>query len=210
MGWLRRLGGARTPGHGADEPEEPEREPLPSVERTSPGIAALLEGLHPDGRHTLLDIGPASERNLRRFGRFARRIRFADLLTGSRVGQPWAAALESVPRHPTHAYDVILAWNLLDRMGREERIPVVARLVELTKPGARLYLVTSMSDEPTAYPLRFSLLDDDRVLQEAVGAPEPSWPTLLPAEVERLLLPFRVEHAFTLRHSLREYVAVHR
>jgi hypothetical protein len=48
----------------------------------------------------------------------------------------------------------------------------------------------------------------DRVSVQVVGPPEAAQPALLPAPVERLLRPFTIMHAFTLRSGLREYVAV--
>jgi hypothetical protein len=48
----------------------------------------------------------------------------------------------------------------------------------------------------------------DRVVQQPLGDPVPAGPELLPAEVERLVRPFQVIHAFTLRPAYREYVAV--
>jgi hypothetical protein len=38
----------------------------------------------------------------------------------------------------------------------------------------------------------------------------PARDPLLPAQVERLLAPFEVAHAFTLKSRLREYVVVRR
>ena len=104
----------------------------------------------------------------------------------------------------------MLAWNLLDHLAPEERPPLVDRLTQLTAPGARLYVVVDGSREPNTRPLRFTLLDADRVCQQAVGPPHPAQPQLLPAEVERLLAPFRVVRAFTLRLGLREYLAIRR
>jgi len=85
---------------------------------------------------------------------------------------------------------------------------VIARLAEITAPDARLYIVVDASGESMTQPQRYTLLDVDRITQRAVGRPEPAQRQLLPAQVERLLAPFEVVHAFTLRLGLREYVAV--
>ena len=198
MDWLRRI--RRT-----SSPEE--TVPAP-IERAAPGIAALFAGLIEDGSHAVLDFGAASEASLRLYSGFARRIRFADLLTEPPHGEAWAEALQALPPRPNQPYDLVLVWNLLDRLTPEERPPLVERLTQLTAPGARLYLVVDASSEPNTQPIRFTLLTMDRVCQEAVGPPHPPQPQLLPAEVERLLEPFRVAHGFTLRHGLREYVAI--
>ncbi|MCK5651330.1 MAG: hypothetical protein KAJ42_08135 [Gemmatimonadetes bacterium] len=198
MNWLRRT--RPTPA--------PEETPQAPTERAAPGIAALFAELSEDGSHAVLDFGAAAETSLRLYSRFARRIRFADLLTDPPHGEAWAAALRALPPHPDQPYDLVLAWNLLDRLAPEERPPLVERLTQLTTPGARLYVVVDASGEPNTQPVRFTLLDVDRVCQQAVGPPHPPQPQLLPAEVERLLAPFRVMHGFTLKLGLREYVAV--
>lgn len=200
MDWLRRTRRTSPPEAG-----ESVQAPL---ERAAPGVAALFAGLREDGSHAVLDFGSATETNLRLYSGFARRIRFAGLLTDPPHGEAWAAALGALPPHPEQPYDLVLVWNLLDRLAPEERPLLVERLVQLTAPGARLYLVVDASSEPNTRPVRFTLLDFDRVRQEAVGPPHPPQPQLLPAEVERLLEPFRVAHGFTLRHNLREYVAI--
>ena len=89
-------------------------------------------------------------------------------------------------------------------------VVLVQRLVDLTAVGARLYVLVDGSGEATPRPLAFSLLSTDRVSQEPVGPPHPAYPQLLPAAVERLLRPFEVVQAFTLRGGWREYLAIRR
>lgn len=209
LGWLR-----HTPARGLrlrrGEPEEAPEPLPPPLERTAPGVAALFDGLCPDGGHTVLDLGPGARSHLDLYGSFARRIRFADFLTDPPRGPEWAEALQALPPPPQRPYDIVLAWNLLDRIWPEARPPLIERLAELTGPGARLYAVVDTSGERTAPPLRFTLLALDRLRQEAVGPRRPIHEPLLPAQVEKLLRPFEVVRAFTLRDGLREYFAVKR
>jgi len=178
------------------------------VERAAPGIAELFAGLREDQSYSVLDLGPASESHLRLYGGFACHVRFADLLTKPPVGKAWPDALASLPPHPHRGYDFILLWNLLDRIGPEEASSLVETLVGHTAPGARIYAVVDASEETTTRPLRFTLKTLDRVAQQAVGPPEAARRQLLPAQMERLLAPFEVDRAFTLRLKQREYVAV--
>jgi len=200
--WLRSFG--RT-----SEPEPQETAPGP-VERSTPGIAALLEGVAQDRSHAVLDLGPATESSLGVYSRFAQRIRFADLLAGAGSSGVCATALRAVPLQPERPYDLVFAWDLLDRLFPEERKRLMTRLAELSSADARLHLMTESSGKPTTQPLRFSLVDVDRMRYEPAGPARPARPELLPAEVERLLVPFEVVRAFTLKVGLREYVAVRR
>lgn len=205
MGWLGRGRGKRS--RDADQ-EEPGEQPAEPRVRASPGVAALFEGVKEDGNHTVLDFGTASETHLRLYGRYARQIRFAGLVPTLAHGEPFARALEAMPPNRAQPYDLVLAWDVLDRLLVEERPLLIDRLAELTAPGARLYALVRTSSEITTRPMRFTLMGIDRVAEEVVGPPELAGRGLLPAEVERVLDPFRILHAFTLRSGMREYVAV--
>lgn len=205
MSWLRRMG--RDPSPPGPPPEEPVQE---HVERASPGIAALLDGLSEDRSHAVLDLGPAADSSLRVYSRFARRIRFADLFDAAQSHDLWVDALNALPEQPERPYDLVFIWNLLDHVSPEERPRLVARLAALTAEDARLYVVVEGSGDGPSSPLRFSLVDVDRMRYEPGTAAPPPWPPLLPAEVDRLLAPFQVVRAFTSKVGLREYVAMRR
>lgn len=202
MGWLRR--GDRSRGSSDDGPDgEPFSEP---VERSVPGVAALLDEVGESGSHAVLDLGPAVSANLDVYGRFAGAVRFADLLdVRSRAGL--RSALEEIPARPDRPYDLVFAWDTLDRLYPPERPLLMERLVEVTSPDARLHAVFRASDTGATPPLRFVLLDTDRVRCEPAGPKRSAGPRLLPTEVEELLGPFEVIKGFTLRGQLREYVA---
>lgn len=120
------------------------------------------------------------------------------------------AALASIPPHAHRSYDLILGWNLLDRVAPDTRPRVIHRLLELCDPAARMHLLAEMPGEGARQPLRFGQAEVDRLWYEPVGDPVPAWPPLLPAEVERLVEPFQVARAFTTRVGFREYVLVRR
>lgn len=158
----------------------------------------------------MLDFGTATEAHLRLYSGYARQIRFAGLVPTPPHGEGFSRALDRMPPNRAEPYDMVLAWDILDRLIPEERPILIERLAQLTAPGARLYTVVRASGEATLRPTRFMLVDLDRVAQEVVGPPEAAGHELLPAEVERALAPFRVSHAFTLRAGWREYVAMKR
>lgn len=201
MGWLRRGGRSSRPSD--ERSDEPFDEP---VERSTPGVAALLDGIDEDGSHAVLDLGPSVDANFRLYGRFASNIRFADLLS-VRSRQGLSAALETIPPQPDPPYDLIFAWDTLDRLFPPERPRLMERLAGVSAGDARLHAVFRASDEATTPPLRFVLLGLDRMRCEPTGPPRSPGPRLLPTEVEELLGPFSVIRGFTLRGQLREYVA---
>jgi hypothetical protein len=217
MDWLRRIGGS-----ASSAPPESEETTPGAVEGAAPGIAALFDGVEEDGTHSVLDLGPATDSKLRVYGRFARRMRFVDLLAAAtpqtlrgipplESGTPengWAGAMGALEAQEDRPYDLIFAWDILDRIPPEERPRLVERLAAVGAANARLHVVVEASERPTAHPLRFTLLGVDRIRYEAVGPARPSRPRIHSAEVERLLAPFQVVRAFTLKVGLREYVAI--
>ena len=203
MDWLR---GSGRPASTAAAPSEPVAAPL---EGAAPGVAALVDGVSQDRSHAVLDLGPALNANLAVYSRFARWVRFADVLGDSGWARAGVAvgSLGSIPAQPEHPYDLVFAWDALDRLFPEDRLRLVEGLAGVTAPGARMHLI-ARADDALARPLRFTLVDLNRIRYEPMaGAPLPK-PRLLPAELMKLLAPFRVLHAFTLRSGLREYVAM--
>ncbi len=205
MGWLQRLGIGLAP----PPRERVEREPAPSwTERESAGIREFFRGISPDRSHAVLDLGSASETSLEVFEGLARWVRFGELVGRSGQVEGWKEVLDALPAAGERPYDLVLGWDILDRVRPEERPHLIRRLAEITAPEARLHLVVDASERAATRPLRFTLVGRDRMRLETVGPPRANWPPLLPAEVERILPPFRVVRAFTSKAGFREYVTV--
>lgn len=208
MDWLRRIG--RAPPVDVAESTEPEPEP---VEGSAPGVAALLKGVSEDRSHAVIDLGPASGASLGVYSRYARWVRFADLL-----GEAWrphehgsvAGLLQTMRPHPERPYDLVFAWDILDRLFPSDRPRLVEWLADAAAPDARLHVLVRASEEAPMQPLRFTLLDVDRIRFEPTSTARLPPSRLLPADVTRLLAPLQVVHAFSLKTGFREYVAVRR
>jgi hypothetical protein len=206
VSWLSRIGRGLSREGGAAGATEEVRQP--PGERSAPGIAALFTNLEEDGSHAVLDLGSASESSFRVYSRFARRIRFAGLLEAPQRGETWTEALRLFPDSVEGPFNLLLAWNILDRVPPELRSPVVELMARVALRGARLYVLADASGAGIRHPLSFTLPGLDRVSHQVVGEPYPSGSGLLPAELGRLLEPFEVVQAFTLKDGFREYVAV--
>jgi hypothetical protein len=177
-------------------------------ERPSPGVAALLDGIWDDRTHSVLDLGAASDSGFRLYSRFARRVRFVDLINNEAAAGSRIRESSAIPAQPRSPYDLVFAWDILDRLPPEARPQLVRKLTEVCARDARVHIVVDASETGPTRPLRFTLLDVDRMRCEPSGPPRRERSPILPAEVERILSPFQVIRAFTLRGGLREYVAV--
>lgn len=208
MDWLRQIGRPAA----LDAPASPTPEPE-AVEGAAPGVAALLDGVSEDRTHAVLDLGPATGGSLRVYSRFARWVRFVDLF-----GEGWrpqaqestAGLLKTVLPQPERPYDLVFAWDVLDQLFPGDRPHLVAWLAGVTAPDARLHVIARGSDEAVMRPLRFTLLDTDRIRFEPTSTARLPPSRLVAADVAKVLAPLHVVHAFTLRTGFREYVAVRR
>jgi hypothetical protein len=201
LSWLERIRA------GGDETHEEEDRKTASDERTSPGLASIFESLSADGRHAILDLGSAESRRLQLLGRFARRIRFAELVPEPPRGSDLDAALDRLGPDGRWRYDVVLSWDLLDSLDEQERSRTMRRIEEVTGPGALIFAVVDSGQSVSRRPIRHRLVELDRVAVEPAGPPQPAGAPILPRQVERLLAPFEVEVAVSLRAGFREYVA---
>lgn len=199
MSWLDRFK-TRQVETAADAAEPPPEE------RSAPGLAVLFGALSSDGGHSILDLGGAEGRRLELLGRFARSVRFAEFVPHPPDGADFDAALGRMGERPGEGYDVVLAWNVFDLLDERQRRRLLDRIVEVTRPGARLHAMADSSGAPATQPVRISLTEMDRMVVEPVGPPQPAYRPLLPRQMEDLLHPFRVVSAFTVRGELREYV----
>jgi len=205
--WRRRTG--RAPPIDVPAAVAP---PPDHLEGAAPGVAAVLNGVSEDRSHTALDLGPASDQSLRLYSRFAHWIQFADLL-----GEAWPQARGSAPGllrtvlpPPERLYDLVFAWDILDRLFPDDRPHLVEWLADSTAPDARLHAVVRAAEHAIMTPLRFTLMGVDRIRYDPAGTARLPPSRLLPAEVAKVLAPFHVVHAFTLKTGFCEYVAFRR
>jgi hypothetical protein len=181
------------------------------LESAAPGVAALLADIPEDGSRSVLDLGAAAGPSLETYVRHARHVMFADVLGDSGwagSADPRDALLRTIERRTDRAYDLILGWDTLDRLLPEDRPRLVEWLAAVAAAHARLHVVVR-GGESLDRPLAFRLHGSDRIRYQPVPGSLPGG-RIFPAEVARLLLPFRVIHAYTLRSGLREYVALRR
>lgn len=207
-GWLDRLGrkisSESSSVSGEEEPDELDRS---RITGSTPGVAALLETVEADGSHSVLDLGPAMASSFRLYRRYASRIRFADLFGEWSTGG-WKGSLAAIPVQEDYPYDLILGWDVLDRLPSEGRRELIDTLADLSAPGGGFHTVIHASRSQTIRPLQFGLLDVDRMFYEPASSSQLSRTPILAAELARLVEPFQVTRAFTLKGELREYVAV--
>jgi 2-polyprenyl-3-methyl-5-hydroxy-6-metoxy-1,4-benzoquinol methylase len=191
-------------------------EPQPPLYR-SPTLQALVSRLSSEGAYHILDLGVASGANVEFFSRFSCRLQIADLpealasekLRPLLTADPVAAFRMILPVSWA-PFDVVLAWDVLNYLTREQFDSLAAHVGSLCRPGALVLAFVSTTKEMSSAPLVFKIVDDQTLLlwkQTTAVRPSPRFP---PAEVGRLMSGFAVVQSVVMRHGVQEYLFVRR
>lgn len=172
----------------------------------APGLDLLLTEMPRDRSWRVLDLGPAIADNVAALGPCVAQLYVVDLFRESTGAVP-ASALDALLSGPEGAFDLVLAWDALCYLSPEPAARFVAHLAGLCRRGGRLHALVFAADAMPASPGRYRMLEGGRLRYEPISGDSVGAPQLKPAEVEKLLSGFQVDHAFLLSHGVREYVA---
>ena len=200
------------------KPSPPAPSDEPSREHQSLALPLLLKQLGDGWRRRVLDLGPAIGRNVAFFAELSCRVHIADLqqsLFPSGEARPvlgndeFRAVLRSdLPS--SEAFDVILAWDLLNYL-EEDRIRHLSRhLAECCPSGSLLLALISTRKEIPDRPRRFEILDRDHLAYELDTTLRRQSPQYKEPLLHRCLPEFEVESTFLLRSGIQEYLFARR
>ena len=177
-----------------------------AVKRPAPGISTLLDGVARGRKNlSILDLALGTDAALRVYSKHARWVRFAGIVNEHICS---ARDLLNLPDTPEPPYNLVFAWDLFDRVLPHERPSLAPHLAKVCAPNAGLHMLVSVSAGESYRSVRYSLWDEHHIRREFLGSPGLGRQFLQPAEVERLLAPFRVERGVALQGGMREYVAI--
>ena len=206
---------------------EPER-PRPAAQAAEEGaesaleihrslaLAGLLAELPEESRLSVLDLGPAVGANLEFLSaRYRCRLQVADLWRSAgthRLADPEAdpAALfrELLPLAGGPEIDLVLAWDLLNYLRREQIRALAEHLAPSCRPGGRLFAMVLTGREIPRQPLTYELRAGGELVYRAAGGAIRPGPRYRPAEVDALTPGFTVDRSYLLRHGIQEYLLV--
>jgi hypothetical protein len=187
--------------------------PPPPLHR-SPALKALLEGLDPDSRPLVLDLGATVPANIERLSAVSCRVRVADLPralacepAAVRDAEGADALVERLlPLEPGERFDAVLAWDVLDYLRPREVAALAARLAPACAPGAPLLALVSRRREVPQAPPRYRILDDETLASEGAEEPPRPGPRYGQGELQRLMPGFVVKHSVLLRSGVHEFL----
>lgn len=190
----------------------------PPPSHRSPALKALLEGLAPDCRPLVLDLGPTVPGNIERLSAFSCRVRVADLpraLAGEPEGARDAEGADALferllPLGPGERFDAVLAWDVLDYLRPPEVAALMRRLAAACAPEAPLLALVSRRREVPPAPPRYRILDDETLACDGAAEPPRPGPRYGQGELSRLMPDFAVKHSVLLRSGVHEFLFARR
>lgn len=178
MSWLARFRSSR-PGAApvALEPE-PEPTPAPVIEsHRSPALEEIVAtARRRGGTLAVLDLGAARPSTFLFLEPLCRRLGVADLEAG--LGRGHNAELSNLLPEPDTPWDLVLVWDLLDRLERPVAKRLAKRLESQLAPGAMIHLLASRSAEIDAVAPTIQLADEHTLTIRREGPakrPGPGW-----------------------------------
>ena len=182
-------------------------------------LRALLDGLHPERRPAVLDLGPPLAGNIKFLSGLSCRVRVADLHRSmcaepleSRRADTMPALLERLlPLEPGEQFDAVLAWDVFDYMRVDQVKPLMARLAPRLRPSAQVFVLVSMQAQIPAVALRHRILDRDHITAEKPGRDDDHdvmrpGPRYRQADLGKMMPTLSVRRCYLLRSGIKEYL----
>ncbi len=203
--------GSRDSGKEHGQPAEAN----PDVHR-SLALAALLRDVRRDRKLQVLDLGAAVGSNVEFLSRYDCKLYIEDLYAalgarapagdGEEAGPQFFADFLPLPENVR--LDVVLAWDTFNYLSRRELGYLVAHLRRYCQPGTLIFALISILKQIPAQPIRFRIVDEERLAYELRTAALRPAPRYAPAELTEILSGFRVDRSYLLRHGIQEYLFV--
>lgn len=211
MTWLRRSAALASP---LAAPVTVAPEPSAAVEHSAPGLKEALARLPRSGA-SVLDLGAVSSVNVEFFNRIQARLVVFDLeATLEEAGlweapaklPPWVARVPAALSLRDQRFDLILAWDYSNYLGRE-RWPAVAReLASRLAPHGSLHILVRSGKTMPSRPGRYQLASKETILEESHRYGTIAPPRFGHAEIERLHPGLAAAKSFLDKHGVQEIV----
>ena len=204
--------------------------PWPTFRRTAKSLSSgvvfrtpgleLLAGHIAGSRHSgVLDLGPPCRANVEYLSQFSCVLHIGDI---PRVlaDEPEMAEPEEerdvegiverlVEYDDDIRFDTIFVWDLFDYLDFELSRALMRRVGRHCRTGTLLYLVISNGETIPDAPGRFTIVDEQHLRFERLGAGTRSGMRHSPRGLERIMPEFRLQHSFMLEYQMQDYLFSH-
>ena len=180
-------------------------------------LEKLVPALPDEGGSRVLDLGAANPSNLDFFTRRGGQLTVADfyrsylprraaLNEGAKAG----VFLELLAYDSQTRFDLILAWDLLNYLKKDELTLLMEGLHPYCLPGTMVLAFVATTSHIPASPLLYRVEDARTVLCEVAPGPKRPCPRYLEQDLLKLMPGLTVETRFQLRNGTLEYVFSYR
>jgi hypothetical protein len=187
--------------------------PVAAAGQPCGGLGRAVARAVRDGRPEILVLGPlCGESVVYLAGRGARvhvdDVALPEPIPARRPGDVVEAPPPVRLDHPSGAYDLVLAWELLDFVPPDRLHEFGAEIVRLMRVGGQLVVFAHQkpSSDRAVIP-RYRVLADDMVVREEPGAPAVTRYTHPNREIERAIAGLSVQNIHLQRNQMREILA---
>ena len=196
--WLRKTTPASPPAGPAE----------PTNRFRSPGLAAVVDELErrPSEELALLDLGPASNGNVRYFSGLCSRVYVNDLYAALQGPSRRDAAMQVGSGEESATFDAIIAWDLLNYLDPSELSSVLCRLAILARPRAVLFALVGYRSEIPDRPMLFQIQGDGDLEYEEEGSHRRAAPRHSARDLGLALPGFETLGSYLLQNGYREFV----
>ena len=163
----------------------------------------------------VLDLGRGFGANVEFLSQFSSKIFIEDLYqTLTSIGKPFAGADRVycpvynylLPYHEDTRFDLVLLWNLLDYLDRDDIGRLAAHIARFCRPGTLIYALISTRQKIPGTPTDFKILDKDNLLYQYTTSAQRDCPRYRQVGLLELLRGFGVKRSFLLRNGMQEYL----
>ena len=214
MSWLHR---SADRAHALREPP-PQATPQRAAEYQAAGLKLALEHL-PRPYASVLDLGPPLAANVARFNRLGMRVRLRigdldaaidDLGLREAPLAHWERRLpELLPLREAERFDLVLAWDLPNYIGRDRWPSLVRHLVPRLAPGGAFHVLVRVGHSMPSHPCRYRIGADGMLAEENVTIDSVPAPRLPHAEVEKLHPGLVAPRSHLGKQGVQEYLLEH-
>jgi hypothetical protein len=180
-------------------------------------LEKLLPALPEEGGLRVLDLGAANPSNLDFFTRRGGQLTVADFYrsylpkrAALKEGAKAAVFSELLAYDPKTRFDLILAWDLLNYLKKDELTLLIEGLHPYCLPGTMVLAFVATTSHIPASPLLYRVEDARTLLCEVAPGPKRPCPRYLEQELLRLMPGLNVENRFQLRNGTLEYLFSYR
>lgn len=167
------------------------------------------------GGSRVLDLGPATGRNVQFLSSFISKLFIADL-SNTICSQAGRAGLDKsklerilrrdFPAASEEPIDLVLLWDLLNYLDRDQVTTLGRHLAGICSRDSLVFMLISNKPEVPELPGRYLMLDPETLRYENRCKRTRPTPGYKEPDLERLMPAFEVETSFLLRSGVQEYV----